>query len=74
MRFELFLTDVSDIVSASEFQVFSAALAGSGVVKAICLLLGEGFPAGGVERAGEAMGQPASSVHRSVARRHGKAR
>lgn len=36
MRFEMLLRDVSDIVGKCDFKVFSDALAGGGIVKAIC--------------------------------------
>jgi aspartyl-tRNA synthetase len=36
LRFDLKLHDVSDVVRASEFKVFSAALESGGIVKAIC--------------------------------------
>jgi aspartyl-tRNA synthetase len=36
IRFEMFLTDLSDLVAESEFRVFRETLAGGGQVKAIC--------------------------------------
>jgi hypothetical protein len=36
MRFEILLSDVSDIVASSDFKVFSGAIAGGGVVKGLC--------------------------------------
>jgi len=36
LRFEMFLTDLSDIVCDSEFRVFSSTIASGGQVKAIC--------------------------------------
>ena len=43
MRFELFLRDASQIVAASEFQVFADALAARGVVKGVCVPGGAKF-------------------------------
>ena len=36
LRYELKLKDVSDLIGGSEFKVFTSALAGGGVVRAIC--------------------------------------
>jgi aspartyl-tRNA synthetase len=43
MRFELFLRDVSQVVAASEFKVFTDALAAEGVVKGLCVPGGSKF-------------------------------
>ncbi len=43
MRFGMLLADVSEIVSGSEFKVFSGTIADGGVVKAICVTGGAKF-------------------------------
>ena len=42
-RFGLYLTDVTDIVAATEFRVFKQAIAQKGIIKAICLPQGVGL-------------------------------
>ena len=43
MRFEMFLHDVSDIVAASDFKVFTAAIDAKGMVKTLCVPGGAKF-------------------------------
>jgi len=43
MRFEMFLSDVSEIVKATEFKVFTGAIAAGGIVKALCVPGGAKF-------------------------------
>jgi len=43
IRFEMFLQDVSDIVAATEFKVFTGAIESGGVVKLICVPGGAKF-------------------------------